>query len=120
MGNVSLARYGFVRIPKEDFTYNGEKYRQSEAVFNNCEIRSSVCRYRGGDRVSVNFYIEKVNGKDMSEVDDCSRNMWYELESKADLKKFDDTCEVLYTQRAVDELMENLYSLTSILSQLIF
>ena len=25
MGRVSLARYGFVRIPKEDFMYNGEK-----------------------------------------------------------------------------------------------
>ena len=119
MGKVSLARYGFVRTPKKDFTYNGERYYQSEATFNGCEIRSSMCRYRGGDRVSVNFYIEKVNGKSMSEVDDCSRNMWYSLMDKADLKRFDDACEVLYTQRAVDEFMENLYSLTSILSQMI-
>ena len=119
MGKMSLARYGFVRTPKKDFTYNGERYYQSEAVFNGCEIRSSVCRYRGGDRVSCNFYIEKVNGKSMSEVDVGTRNMWYELENKADLKRFDDTCEVLYTQRAVDELMEKLYDITAILSQLI-
>ncbi len=119
MGKVSLAKYGFVRTPKKDFTYNGERYYQSEAVFNGCEIHSSVCRYRGGDRVSVNFYIEKVNGKSMSEVDDCSRNMWYSLMDKADLKRFDDTCEVLYTQGSVDEFMEKLYDVTTILSQVI-
>ena len=119
MGRVSLARYGFVRTPKKDFTYNGERYHRSRAVFNGCEIDSAVCRYRGGDRVSVNFYIEKVNGKSMLEVDECIKVMWYELESKADLKRFDDICEVLYTQRAVDELMENLYRLTTILSWIV-
>ena len=119
MGRVSLVKYGFVRTPKKDFTYNGERYHRSRAVFNNCEIDSAVCRYRGGDRVSCNFYIERVNGKSMSEVDECTRDMWYSLESKADLKRFDDTCEVLYTQRAVDELMENLYSLTATLSQIV-
>ena len=117
MGKVSLARYGFVRTPKKDFSYNGERYHWSRAVFNGCEIDSAVCRYRGGDRVSCNFYIGKVNGKSMLEVDEHTRNMWYELESKADLKRFDDTCEVLYTQRAVDEFMENLYELTIALSQ---
>ena len=53
----------------------------------------------------------------MLEVDECTKVMWYELESKADLKRFDDTCEVLYTQRAVDEFMESLYELTIALSQ---
>ena len=117
MGKVSLARYGFVRTPKKDFSYNGERYHWSRAVLNGCEIDSAVCRYRGGDRVSCNFYIGKVNGKSMLEVDEYTRNMWYELENKADLKRFDDICEVLYTQRAVDEFMENLYELTIALSQ---
>ena len=119
MGRVSLAKYGFVRTPRKDFTYNGERYYRSRAVFNGCEIDSAVCHYRGGDRVSVNFYIEKVNGKSMSEVDDCSRNMWYSLMDKADLKRFDDTWEWLYTQRAVDKFMENLYNITATLSQII-
>lgn len=119
MGKVSLAKYGFVRVPEEDFTYNGEKYRQSRAVFNSCEICASICRYRGGDRISGNFYIEKVNGKSMSEVDDCTRDVWYELETTANLRKFDDICEVLYTQKAVDEFMENLYVLTATLSQIV-
>lgn len=117
MGKVSLARYGFVRTPRKDFTYNGERYYRSRAVFNGCEIDSAVCRYRGGDRVSCNFYIGKVNGKSMLEVDDCSRNMWDRLMDRADLRRFDDTCEVLYTQRAVDEFMENLYEVTIALSQ---
>ena len=118
MGRVSLAKYGFVRTPKKDFTYNGERYYQSKAIFNNCEIRSSMCNHHNG-YVARNFYIEKVNGKSMLEVDECTRDMWYELESKADLRRFDDICEVLYTQRAVDELMENLYSLTATLSQIV-
>lgn len=119
MSRVSLAKYGFVRTPRKDFTYNGERYYWSRAVFNGCEIDSAVCRYRGGDRVSCNFYIGKVNGKSMLEVNEYTRNMWYELESKADLKRFDDICEVFYTQRAVDEFMEKLYNVTAILSQLI-
>ena len=119
MGKVSLAKYGFVRVPKEDFTYNGERYRQSRVTFNNCEICSSVCRYRGGDCVSANFYIEKVNGKDMSEVDDHTRDAWYDLETASNLKKFDDIYEFLYTQKAVDEFMENLYALTATLSQIV-
>lgn len=119
MGKVSLAKYGFVRVPKEDFTYYGERYRQSRATFNNCEICSSVCRYRGGDRVSVNFYIEKVNGKDMLEVDDHTRDAWYKLETASNLRKFDDIYEFLYTQKAVDEFMENLYALTATLSQIV-
>ena len=45
--------------------------------------------------------------------------MWYSLMDKADLKRFDDTCEVLYTQGSVDEFMEKLYDVTAILSQLI-
>ena len=119
MGRVSLAKYGFVRTPNKDFTYEGERYYRSRAVFNDCEIDSAVCRYRGGDRVSCNFYIEKVNGKDMSEVDESTRDMWYELMNKSDLRRFDDICEVLYTQRAVDEFMENLYDLTATLSQIV-
>lgn len=119
MSRVSLAKYGFVRTPKKDFTYDGERYRQSQATFNNCEIRSSVCHYRGGDRVSVNFYIEKVNGKDMSEVDDLTNHAWWELIGMADLKRFDDAYEFLYTQKAVDEFMENLYSVTAALSQIV-
>ena len=119
MGKVSLAKYGFVRVPKEDFTYDGERYRRSRVTFNNCEICSSVCRYRGGDRVSANFYIEKVNGKDMSEVDECTRDAWYDLETASNLKKFDDIYEFLYTQKAVDEFMENLYALTATLSQIV-
>lgn len=117
MSKVSLAKYGFVRVPKEDFTYDGERYRQSRATFNNCEIRSSVCRYRGGDRVSANFYIEKVNGKDMSEVDDPTKHVWWTLMGMADLKRFDDAYEFLYTQKAVDEFMENLYEIAAALSQ---
>ena len=119
MGRVSLAKYGFVRTPKKDFTYNGERYCRSRAVFNGCEIDSAVCRYRGGDRVSCNFYIEKVNGKDMLEVDECTRDMWYELETASNLKKFDDIYEFLYTQKAVDEFMESLYALTATLSQIV-
>ena len=119
MGRVSLAKYGFVRTPKKDFTYEGERYYRSRAVFNGCEIDSAVCRYRGGDRVSCNFYIEKVNGKDMSEVDESTRDMWYERMNKSDLRRCDDICEVLYTQRAVDEFMENLYDLTATLSQIV-
>ena len=119
MGRVSLAKYGFVRTPKKDFTYEGERYYRSRAVFNGCEIDSAVCRYRGGDRVSCNFYIEKVNGKDMSEVDESTRDMWYELMNKSDIRRFDEICEVLYTQRAVDEFMENLYDLTATLSQIV-
>ena len=116
MGRVSLAKYGFIRTPKKDFTYNGERYHRSRAVFNGCEIDSAVCRYRGGDRVSCNFYIEKVNGKSMLEVDECTKVIWYELESKADLKRFDDICEVFYTQRAVDDLMDDLDAITRFLS----
>lgn len=119
MGKVSLAKYGFVRVPKEDFSYYGERYHQSRAIFNGCEICASVCRYRGGDRISGNFYIEKVNGKDMSEVDDCTRDAWYKLETTANLRKFDDIYEFLYTQKAVDEFMENLYALTATLSQIV-
>lgn len=74
MGRVSLAKYGFVRTPKKDFTYEGERYYQSKAVFNGCEIRSSMCYHRNG-YVARNFYIEKVNGKSMSEVDEHTRNM---------------------------------------------
>ena len=118
MGRVSLAKYGFVRTPKKDFTYEGERYYQSKAIFNNCEIRSSMCNHHNG-YVARNFYIEKVNGKSMSDVDSSTRNMWYVLEDKADLKRFDETWECLYTQSAVDEFMENLYSLTATLSQIV-
>ena len=119
MGKVSLARYGFVRTPKKDFTYNGERYYQSRAAFNGCEIRSSICYHHNG-RISRNFYIEKVNGKSMSEVDDCSRSMWYNLMNKADLKRFDDAWEWVYTQRSVDEFMEKLYDITAALSRVVF
>lgn len=119
MGKVSLAKYGFVRVPKEDFTYNGERYRQSRVVFNGCEICASICRYRGGDRISANFYIERVNSKSMLEVDDYTRDAWYELETASNLKKFDDIYEFLYTQKAVDEFMESLYALTATLSQIV-
>ena len=119
MGKVSLARYGFVRTPKKDFTYNGERYYQSRAIFNGCEIRSSICYHHNG-HISRNFYIEKVNGKGMSEVDDCSRSMWYSFVNKADLKRFDDAWEWVYTQRAVDEFMENLYDITAALSRVVF
>ena len=118
MSRVSLARYGFVRTPKKDFTYNGERYYQSRAVFNGCEIRSSVCYHHNG-HISRNFYIEKVNNKSLSEVDNYARCMWYKLMDKADLKRFDDTWEWLYTQRAVDKFMENLYNITATLSQII-
>ena len=118
MGRVFLAKYGFVRTPKKDFTYNGERYDQSKAVFNNCEIRSSMCNHHNG-YVARNFYIEKVNGKSMKDVDERTRNMWYSLESKADLKRFDETWKCLYTQEAMDEFMENLYSLTATLSQIV-
>lgn len=118
MGRVSLAKYGFVRTPKKDFTYEGERYYQSKAVFNNCEIRSSMCNHHNG-YVARNFYIEKVNGKSMSDVDSSTRNMWYALEDKADLKRFDETWECIYIQSAVDEFMENLYSLTATLSQIV-
>ena len=118
MGRVSLAKYGFVRTPKKDFTYNGERYYQSKAIFNNCEIRSSICNHHNG-YVARNFYIEKVNGKSMEDVDSSTRNMWYSLEYKADLKRFDNTWEWLYTQEAVDELMENLYAITATLSQIV-
>lgn len=120
MSNVSLAKYGFVRVPKEDFVYDGEKYRQSRATMNGCEIRSTICRYRGNDgHISRNFYIEKVNGKGVSEVDDPTRHVWETLAGMANLKKFDDTCEVLYTQKSVDEFMENLYDITAALSQVV-
>lgn len=118
MSRVSLARYGFVRTPKKDFMYNGERYYQSRAVFNGCEIRSSVCYHRNG-YISRNFYIEKVNNKSLSEVDNYARGMWYKLMDKADLKRFDSTWEWLYTQRAVDEFMENLYNITVTLSQIV-
>ena len=118
MGRVFLAKYGFVRTPEKDFTYNGERYYQSKAVFNNCEIRSSMCNHHNG-YVARNFYIEKVNSKSMLEVDECTRNVWYILESKADLKRFDETWKCLYTQEAMDEFMENLYSLTATLSQIV-
>ena len=55
----------------------------------------------------------------MEDVDSSTRNMWYSLEYKADLKRFDDTWEWLYTQEAVDELMENLYAITATLSQIV-
>ena len=118
MGRVSLAKYGFVRTPKKDFTYEGERYYQSRAVFNNCEIRSSMCYHRNG-YVARNFYIEKVNGKSMIDVDSSTRNMWYSLEHKADLKRFDETWEFLYNQEAMDEFMENLYAITASLSLLV-
>ena len=118
MGRVSLAKYGFVRTPKKDFTYEGERYYQSKAIFNNCEIRSSICNHHNG-YVARNFYIEKVNGKSMSDVDSSTRNMWYALEDKADLKRFDETWEWLYTQEAMDEFMENLYAITASLSLLV-
>ena len=118
MGRVSLAKYGFVRTPKKDFTYEGERYYQSKAIFNNCEIRSSMCNHHNG-YVARNFYIEKVNGKSMSDVDSSTRNMWYSLESKADLKRFDETWECLYKQEAMDEFMENLYDLTATLSLIV-
>lgn len=118
MGRVFLAKYGFVRTPEKDFTRNGERYYQSKVIFNNCEIRSSMCNHHNG-YVSRNFYIEKVNGKSMKDVDEHTRNMWYSLEYKADLKRFDETWKWLYTQEAMDEFMENLYSLTATLSQIV-
>lgn len=118
MGRVFLAKYGFARTPKKDFTRNGERYYQSKAIFNNCEIRSSMCHHRSG-YVSRNFYIEKVNGKSLEDVDSPTRNMWYRLEYKADLKRFNETWEWLYTQEAMDELMENLYAITATLSQIV-
>ena len=118
MGRVSLAKYGFVRTPEKDFTYEGERYYQSKAVFNNCEIRSSMCNHHNG-YVARNFYIEKVNGKSMEDVDSSTRNLWYCLESKADLKRFDETWEFLYNQEAMDEFMENLYDITAILSLIV-
>ena len=117
MGRVFLAKYGFVRTPEKDFTRNGERYYQSKAIFNNCEIRSSMCHHRSG-YVSRNF-IEKVNGKSTEDVDSSTRNMWYSLESKADLKRFDETWEFLYNQEAMDEFMENLYAITVSLSLLV-
>ena len=59
MGRVSLAKYGFVRTPKKDFTYEGERYYQSKAIFNNCEIRSSMCNHRNG-YVARNFSSRKL------------------------------------------------------------
>ena len=55
----------------------------------------------------------------MKDVDERTRNMWYSLESKADLKRFDETWKCFYTQEAMDEFMENLYSLTATLSQIV-
>ena len=118
MGRVFLAKYGFIRTPEKDFTRNGERHYQSKAIFNNCEIRSSMCHHRSG-YVSRNFYIEKVNGRSMEDVDSSTRNMWYRLEYKADLKRFVETWEFLYNQEAMDEFMENLYSLTATLSQIV-
>ena len=118
MGRVFLAKYGFVRTPEKDFTRNRERYYQSKAIFNNCEIRSSMCHHRSG-YVSRNFFIEKVNGKSMEDVDSSTRNMWYSLEHKADLRRFVETWEWLYTQEAMDEFMENLYAITASLSLLV-
>ena len=47
MSKVSLAKYGFVRVPKEDFTYNGERYRQSRAVFNINKARKPFALAKG-------------------------------------------------------------------------
>ena len=77
-----------------------------------------MCNHHNG-YVARNFYIEKVNGNSMKDVDERTRNMWYSLESKADLKRFDETWKCLYTQEAMDEFMENLYSLTAALSQIV-
>lgn len=118
MGRVSLAKYGFVRTPKKDFTYEGERYYQSKAIFNNCEIRSSMCYHRNG-YVARNFYIEKVNGKSILDVDEYTRGMWYTIMDKTDLKRFDETWECLYKQEAMDEFMENLYDLTATLSLIV-
>ena len=55
----------------------------------------------------------------MIDVDSSTRNLWYSLESKADLKRFDETWECLYNQEAMDEFMENLYAITATLSVLV-
>ena len=53
----------------------------------------------------------------MSEVDDPTKHVWWTLMGMADLKRFDDAYEFLYTQKAVDEFMESLYEIAAALSQ---
>ena len=84
MGKISLKKYGFVKTPEDDFSDDGNYFFVSEATFNNCDVRSTICYNDCGQNlVFRDFRIERVNGIIKERLPENIRKLWRKLEKEA-------------------------------------
>ena len=120
MGKISLKKYGFVKTPEDDFSDDGNYFFVSEATFNNCDVRSTICYNDCGQNlVFRDFRIERVNGIIKEKLPENIRKLWRKLEKEANLGEFNGCSKSKYTKEAVEELMKRIEEVTSILSGIV-
>ena len=117
MNNELLQRYGFKVVNEENYVTKDLLLITSVVTINNCSVRGITMYYRG-KIIREAFFIDEVNGKkNNKDLPEEQRNIWSSLEDRAKLGRFDRlSCEKLRTKEALDDLMEDLDTITSLLS----
>ena len=116
MDNKFLQRYGFRAINEENYITKDYLLVTSVVSLNNCSIRA-ITMYDKGKIIRERFFIDEVNGKDITDLSEEQRNICGNLEAKVNLNKFNNPdCEKIRTEEAFDKFMEELDALTSFLS----
>lgn len=119
MDNKFLQRYGFRAINEENYITKDYLLVTSVVSLNNCSVRA-ITMYDKGKIIREKFFIDEVNGKDITDLSEEQRNICSNLEAKAKLDRFNNPDgEKLRTEEAFDDLMNDLDAITRFLSVII-
>ena len=120
MARVSIKKYGFKNNPNKNFSDDGAYFFVSEAVINNCNVRSTICYDDcGEDYIFRDFDVEAVNGKLKYEFSNAIQNAWYKLENEYNLGEFNGCKKWQYTPEAVANLMKRMDECTKSIAALV-
>ena len=120
MARVSIRKYGFKNNPNENFADDRAYFFVSEAVINNCSVKSTICYDDcGEDLIFRDFNVEAVNGISKYRFPATIQNAWYKLENEYNLGEFNGCKKIYYTPEAVSHLMKRLDECTKSIAALI-
>lgn len=120
MARVSLKKYGFENRPDDNFSDDGAYFFASEAVINNCNVRSTICYDDcGQDYIFRDFDVVAVNGITKYKFPYSVQAAWHKLEREYNLSEFNGCKKWEYTPEAVANLMKRMDECTKSIAILV-